>query len=65
MKHYPPEIEKLAEEVIASYNDPEVVFNPYMSPYLASPEMIHGLPPVYLVVSVELLGEGECRGKGD
>ena len=62
LKRYPPEIEKLAEEVIASYDDPEVVLNPYMSPYLASPEMIHGLPPIYLVVSVWVLGE--CEGAG-
>ena len=62
LKRYPPEIEKLAEEVIASYDDPEVVLNPYMSPYLASPEMIHGLPPIYLVVSVWVLGK--CEGVG-
>ena len=48
---YPPEIEALAADVLQSYQDSPTCSEPFVSPYMAPPEMWKGLPPIHLVVS--------------
>ena len=45
------EIEELIDELAKVYEAPPITNDPYMSPVLAPPEMLTGLPPVHLVVS--------------
>ena len=44
------EIEELATELMKAFDSPAITNDPYMSPMLATPEMLAGLPPVHLVV---------------
>ena len=48
---YPSEIEALAVEVLQSYQDDRICLDPFVSPYMAPPEMWKGLPPINFVVS--------------
>ena len=44
------ELEELIGEVMKAYEGPESTKDPFMSPMLATPDMLTGLPPVHLVV---------------
>ncbi len=44
------EIEELVTELMKVFDSPEITKDPYMSPMLATPEMLAGLPPIHLVV---------------
>jgi hormone-sensitive lipase len=46
---YPPKIEALAADVLQSYRDSPTCSDPFVSPYMAPPEMWKGLPPIHLV----------------
>lgn len=45
------EIQRMTEEVMRIYVDPECTKDPFMSPGLAPSDMLKGLPPVHIVVS--------------
>ena len=47
----PAELESLIDELVKSYDDPEIVNDPFMSPLLAPAELLKGLPPIHLIVS--------------
>lgn len=48
----PAEFEDLVEEVLKSYRTGDITKDPYMSPLLATDEMLSGLPPVHIVVGI-------------
>ena len=48
----PAELESLIDELVKSYDDPEIVNDPFMSPLLAPAELLKGLPPIHLIVSL-------------
>ena len=45
------ELEALISEVVKTYQDPEVTKDPFMSPLLASDDLLNGLPTVHIIVS--------------
>lgn len=49
------EIEELAVELLKTFDAPECTNDPYMSPMLATPEMLTGLPPIHLVVRLVMI----------
>ena len=44
------EIDSLVRELLDSYKDSDVTKDPFMSPALASDELLQGLPPVDVIV---------------
>ena len=46
------DIQVLARELLDRYKDPEVTKDPYMSPSFATDDMLQGLPPVDILVSL-------------
>ena len=54
VKYYNSDIESLAAEVLASYEDSDVTDDPFVSPFNASSDMWRGLPPICLVVSLKM-----------
>ncbi len=44
------EIQELVVELMKTFDAAECTNDPYMSPMLATPEMLTGLPPIHLVV---------------
>ena len=51
----PTVFEELMEEMIKGFQDGDVTKDPYMSPLLAPDEMLSGLPPIHIIVSVDRL----------
>ena len=45
------EIDALVLEVIKSYEEAEITRDPYMSPLLASADLLTGLPTAHIIVS--------------
>lgn len=45
------ELEELLAEVMKSFEDDPCTHDPFMSPSLASDELLAGLPPIHIVVS--------------
>ena len=50
----PTEFEELVEEMMKTFQDGDTTKDPYMSPLLATDEMLSGLPPVHIIVSVSI-----------
>ena len=48
----PTAFEELVEEMIKGFQDSDVTKDPFMSPLLAPDEMLSGLPPIHIVVSI-------------
>ena len=46
----PSEFEELVEEMMKAFQDGDVTKDPFMSPALATDEMLSGLPPVHIIV---------------
>ena len=45
------EIEHLCRELLDTYKDSETTRDPFLSPALASDDLLEGLPPISIIVS--------------